>query len=112
MNKKIKKAWVAALRSGKYKKGEGALRDEQNNFCCLGVLCNLHAQAHPDVAMYQNDMSYIGCTGVLPEDVQIWADLAQHDPEVMYKNEARSLASLNDAGMSFKQIARIIEKQL
>lgn len=36
----MKESWIAALRSGKYKQGKGAL---QNNgcFCCLGVLSEI-----------------------------------------------------------------------
>lgn len=39
--KEIKNKWLEALRSGKYKKGSGRLRDEKNNYCCLGVLCDI-----------------------------------------------------------------------
>lgn len=46
MNQEIKKRWVAALRSGDYKQGTGALRNADNKFCCLGVLCDLHSKAH------------------------------------------------------------------
>ncbi len=43
MNKEIKKEWVAALRSGDYKQGRGSLR-HNDAYCCLGVLCELHAK--------------------------------------------------------------------
>lgn len=43
MNPEIKKKWVDALRSGKYTQGRGYLRDENNRFCCLGVLCDVLA---------------------------------------------------------------------
>lgn len=33
--------WIAALESGKYKKGCTFLRDNNDNYCCLGVLCEL-----------------------------------------------------------------------
>lgn len=38
MPKKSLKAWVSALRSGKYRRGTGALKDEHGGYCCLGVL--------------------------------------------------------------------------
>ena len=38
MDQKVKEAWVAALRSGKYKQGKDALRKLDNSFCALGVL--------------------------------------------------------------------------
>lgn len=38
MNQKQKDLWVAALRSGDYKQGKGALRCKQDDtYCCLGV---------------------------------------------------------------------------
>lgn len=33
--------WVLALRSGKYQQGSGVLRSEKNEFCCLGILCDI-----------------------------------------------------------------------
>jgi len=37
--KSIKKAWIKALRSGKYKQGQGTLfLQSSKNYCCLGVL--------------------------------------------------------------------------
>ncbi len=45
MNKDIKKRWVEALRSGKYKQGTGSLcklgRDNKPRHCCLGVLIEM-----------------------------------------------------------------------
>lgn len=44
MNKKLKKEWVKALRSGKYKQGVGALCTSVNGedkFCCLGLLADI-----------------------------------------------------------------------
>jgi hypothetical protein len=45
MDKKLKAAWVKALRSGKYKQGRVRLKNEDDTYCCLGVLCAIH----PDV---------------------------------------------------------------
>lgn len=33
--------WLKALRSGKYKQGQGMLRDHSGAYCCLGVLCEV-----------------------------------------------------------------------
>lgn len=44
----IKTQWVAALKSGEYLKTYRRLRrdlPEGSGFCCLGVLCDLHAKA-------------------------------------------------------------------
>lgn len=36
--------WVAALRSGKYKQGTNRLRSANDEFCCLGVACEVAAE--------------------------------------------------------------------
>lgn len=45
LDKKIKRKWVTALMSGKFKKGIGALTSttskKTSRFCCLGVLCEI-----------------------------------------------------------------------
>lgn len=33
--------WVKTLRNGEYKQGKHRLRNSNNTFCCLGVLCDL-----------------------------------------------------------------------
>src|SRR5271166_2256567 len=40
MDEKVKKKWLRALRSGKYKQGQLALR-VGSRYCCLGVLCDI-----------------------------------------------------------------------
>ena len=40
MKKEIKKKWVNALRSGKYKQAKGRLR-YKDRYCPLGVLCDI-----------------------------------------------------------------------
>lgn len=41
MNPEVKQQWVAALRSGKYEQGVCVLRSMTDQFCCLGVLCDV-----------------------------------------------------------------------
>lgn len=41
MDSELKKKWVAALRSGKYKQGRRELRNKEDCYCCLGVLCDI-----------------------------------------------------------------------
>ena len=38
MNQELKAKWVAALRSGEYKQGQGAMRPTPDTYCCLAVL--------------------------------------------------------------------------
>lgn len=117
MDKRIKKLWIDALRSEKYKQGKGGLRNNFNEFCCLGVLCDLYSKEqgarwrqtslrHDKVFRIQRQ------TGVLPNKVAEWAGIGSNDGLFKYKNDKEdSRISLNDIELkSFKQIARVIEK--
>jgi hypothetical protein len=110
MNPEIKAKWVAALRSGKYRQGIMKLRDQRDHFCCLGVLCNIHAQAHPIVASTELDPNrYLGQSEFLPNSVAKWARVK--------KSHQNRLAMMNDGGHryhrhTFKEIADYIEKTL
>lgn len=114
MNPKVKKLWVAALLSGDYKQGTGQLRDEDNNFCCLGVLCNIHAQLHPEFAakqMYQTEYGHQ--ENLLPSIVQEWSGVDDY----IIGSHTHTLASINDGELgysrhSFKEIADYIQKNL
>ena len=47
MNPKVKKKWLKALRSGKYKQGKERLRETtegKQEYCCLGVLSDIHRE--------------------------------------------------------------------
>lgn len=39
--KEIINAWLSALESGKYKQGSGAMRNCENEYSCLGILCEV-----------------------------------------------------------------------
>lgn len=105
MNKQIKQKWVTALRSGHYKQGQRQLRTRENEFCCLGVLCNIHAQEHLDFATRQlSPVMYDSAQAFLPDMVAQWA-------KIPYSVQLE-LAGMNDEGKSFNQIANYIEKVL
>ena len=103
MNPEIKQQWTAALRSGEYKQAVAALRNE-NAFCCLGVLCDLHSKA---TGTAWRDNEYGGREDVLPNLVAEWAGLLDANP--IPPGETLSLAELNDRGDTFAQIADLIE---
>lgn len=112
MNKKVKKMWIAALTSGKYEQGKGQLRNENNKFCCLGVLCNLHAQAHPEIAAKQTRPGkYMGEDSFLPYEVREWAGLDSDDGGYVVCDENATLVERNDDGFSFRKIAKIIQEK-
>lgn len=106
MNPEIKTLLLRALRSDKYKQGKGRLRDG-DKFCCLGVVCDLHSL---ETGNKWEGNVYLESEHTLPLVVAQWAGFKSHNPDV--KNEFACLAAMNDAGESFKKIARVIEKQL
>ena len=129
MNSVIKKLWLEALRSGKYRQTEGKLKEatysgENEAFCCLGVLCDLHSQDKGVDRVWglpgSDDQSAMGWyddnEGELPDSVMDWAELVNPNPktneEVVMngRNQAATLAYLNDHGMDFAKIADVIER--
>lgn len=131
MNAEVKTRWVSALRSGGYTQTRGALqrvRGGENRpvgFCCLGVLCDLAVQ---EGVITPLGTSTCGTTmyphpgpdwqdATLPPSVRDWAGLTHPNPDVPVPLEGRpanktSLATLNDAGYTFEDIADIIEEYL
>ena len=112
MKSSIAKLWTAALRSGQYKQTGGKLRGEVNgvtSFCCLGVLCNLHAQAHPDIAARQPTTNgYMDQSLSLPLEVTRWAGMKSLNGAFA----GTTLATKNDQGASFDKIADLIDKHV
>jgi hypothetical protein len=110
MNLEIKKKWISALRSGEYKQGKGQLRLE-DEYCCLGVLCDLAVKSGVDVKVSKNFlyMTYDGADLTLPEKVRKWAGLEDGDPWT----EGHQLSAWNDdEGADFEKIAQLIEEHL
>lgn len=106
MKRSIARKWAKALESGEYKQGKEQLRNG-DNFCCLGVLCNLHAQEHPEFAAKQKKKkAYDGEEGLTPTVVCEWSEI-NYNPSV---GGVGNLARLNDEGASFLEIAKIIRK--
>lgn len=118
MNPKIKKKWLTALRSGKYKQGKEALNAD-NKFCCLGVLCDIYAKEKKlrwKKLLHDSQKVFINEQLHLPSSVQIWAELSSANPVIenrtIKERTCEDLAQMNDAGLSFDEIADIIEKEL
>ena len=135
MKQNIMKKWIKALRSGKYKQGEGTLKQYdskgQAQHCCLGVLCDLYNQdmkknkkkTLPE-KVYDNDYDFSngysrfdGKKEDLPKDVMKWAGLKNSLGKFYVEGFSKdlclgenSLADLNDTGKKFKTISNIIEK--
>lgn len=135
MNQEIKAKWLDALRSGEYKQGDSRLR-VGDTFCCLGVLCDLHAKAGLGkwvtdkdrglVVIYQ-PLSGNQRSNLLPPEVVKWAQLVDEpdyvDGSVDPVVNNRRLSKWNDGSarrggpamhdrLSFPQIADMIEQYL
>lgn len=110
MNARIKKLWIKALRSGKYKQGKGELRPTPDTFCCLGVLCDLHSRTKEGKEWEVNGAyEYAHVRGTLPIEVSEWAGLDNGDPQI---GRTLKASRLNDTGKTFEYIASRIEKTL
>lgn len=132
MNPDIKAEWIAALRDPEAKQTTGVLnriaegvedfeRGRPVGNCCLGVLCEIAVKhgvterGEPDegrgVVGYR-DGDYFE-TGVLPTAVRNWSGLTDFNPDVLTSDGSMStLATLNDRGMSFADLADLIDAQL
>jgi len=125
-----RKRWVEALRSGDYDQATGALRDATlEGYCCLGVACDLALTDFasqkmgwdgPEVVwvpVYDDEVDEDGYAREeehLPIPVRDWLGLKHEAGSFNYKDEDgvitdESLAEMNDNGLTFLQIADIIE---
>lgn len=119
-------AWAAVLRTDEFEQGMGNLTSRSQNKdrdCCLGVECKLAIKdgLHLDVVEMPNGTVYYNGRGdFLPLKVLEWGDFKDFDtgfnievfePTGEYSETIRySLSSLNDAGLTFSQIADLIER--
>ena len=100
MNRKTLNKWLKGLRSGEYVKGKNQLvtegagaRQDYDEFCCLGVLCDVMGYEMSDNDSYHSANligDYESLDGILP--TKIAAELG------ITENEQGILAELNDSG--------------
>ena len=118
MKTEIKYHWVTALKSSVYVQASGYLLTT-TGYCCLGVLCDLYSHAtgnNWEPGQWngrETVFSFCAFTRLLPPAVVQWAGLNTYDPVVFRHGEYdMTLASLNDQGMPFEEIADIINEKL
>ena len=118
MNPAIKDQWVAALTSGKYKQTQDAL-NSNGEFCCLGVLCDLHSQATNTKWTVINRLDgkpnnyYLHEFAALPYSVMKWAEVScDYANSVTINGRKDRLDNHNDSGRTFVEIAKAIKEQL
>lgn len=112
-----RKKWVEALRSGEYKQGRRYLRNSGNEFCCLGVLCDLidperwsskptYGPSNSERVYGYFDEGYENPnTAILPESLEdlVGINGVHYAPDLM---------AMNDYGKNFREIADWIEEKL
>lgn len=128
MDKAIAMNWINALRSGKYKQCRERLRHKDEygelSYCCLGVLCELYPEKKLSIELNEEDIEE---NSVVGHDRMFNADLDQQlnnnyskiglsgEDGYLYSEydgivtKRISLASLNDEGYTFDEIADIIQ---
>ena len=110
-NKPIIRKWVDALRSGKYEQGNDLLRSIDDEFCCLGVLCDVLGMSwrkdceDDDSYTVGRDRGGAGDEDLPPSAVKR-AGLPGSNPHVRIGTRRRSLGVFNDTGRTFPPDSR------
>jgi hypothetical protein len=132
-----KALWVAALRSGEYEQGDGALKSVADShdvtYCCLGVACEISGVGEwtDSDGVSMDGLSIKYRSGTLASESgtywdESWSSLTagvvrwltgESDNDVgdflvEYEGEKVYLSALNDRGVPFDVIADLIEEQL
>lgn len=98
----LKKAWVKALRSGRFTQGQGALKTkfdkEPPTYCCLGVLAKVAGMKF-ERDSYADELSVLGDPCKLPT-------------ALLTPRQQQPLIDRNDNGVTFPEIANYIEKKV
>jgi len=111
-SKEERERWTAALRSGTYKQGRGCLSVEIGSYCCLGVLQFLYENRQPTPVQHQK-AHYLWGHSDFPPNYQAPWERGVLPTGVTVENKKNhvfhTLSAMNDSGMSFADIADIID---
>lgn len=109
--------WLAELRSGRRQQVQGVLRRD-DRFCCLGVAEDLAGTQCRSVEglyayrMRESEPAFTQKTALTTYG-QAWLGVDNEDPYVDMPTDRGgdylTLATLNDSGCTFEQIAQLIE---
>lgn len=120
VNKDNVRKWVDALRDGGYRQATGNLTNG-DGFCCLGVACDISGVGSWN-EMDEYETEYDSGDGpvqefeasALPRAVQEWLGVDTDNPELPHTPEQGRMTCIganDDFGLSFEQIADLIEAQ-
>ena len=108
MDKALKAKWLEALRSGRYKQGRYRLRNNGDEFCCLGVLCDISGHGEWE---HLPGKGYTYKRG--EEDDDSGLPQFMHDIVNMTCQQGYKLMGMNDDDwLSFPEIAEWIEENI
>jgi hypothetical protein len=121
MKKTAKRKWTKALRGGAIKQADGALKTPEGAMCCLGVLAHVCG----GVTRWTRPRYERSGEWLLPvrDGVQLYRRDNRGDAEAYLSDafceevgltalQMKQLASMNDAGRSFSEIADFIDAKL
>jgi hypothetical protein len=121
MKKEIKAEWIKRLKDGRPQISE--YLHDTNGQCCLGVLSEMAYEAGAVTREEDGGMFIYADNGsCAPKSVLEWAglptanvisDIVEIYPVTISETViVRTLAEANDAGLTFSEIAEIIEREL
>lgn len=113
MDAKLKQKWVEALRSKRYRQGSGCLKAGRN-YCCLGVLSRVAgAKFKIDLDVSSDELPYMKGSRLFSYNENGRATGWLQDGAFgLSTNDQFHLASMNDRGDTFAQIADHIEANI
>lgn len=130
MKAELKKKWIEALRSGKYKQISGKLCDNDDEFCALGVLCKVSGagqfvrRSFATTDMYDMPLPPTVKHLFILDNAEdkddnfpmsaAYADLTDDICEALGISWlfSKNIAAANDKGVSFKDLAKGIENDV
>lgn len=117
--------WHKALKSDKYKQGRDVLRNSDDKFCCLGVLCDVAINNGVKVEWLINpgqnakikSLKYATCPQIdstAPiDEVYEWLGIKPSSHTIIHNLSMINFMGMNDKdGFDFDQIADELEKEI
>ncbi len=111
LKREAKRAWLKALRSGKYRQATGHLCDNDGSMCCLGVLADVAIDTYWVKGSYHWDLVIPGSLDRDTESYSLSQETAEHVR--LDRRAQEQLIRMNDEQrMSFAKIADWVEEYL
>lgn len=106
IDKQLIKDWIKALRSGDYQQGKNKLRNADDIYCCLGVLCDIYDEDGWEYNDILEEYEY-------RTDNDVSSELLPKEMKLELKYNIQELVDLNDSlDHTFEYIADFVEKEI